>query len=127
MNLQELIARYIEVRDKRDNLTKLYKERAARIDHVLNLMEGALLKLLDDGGMESIRTESGTVFTSTRTSATVADRDAFLEFIKGNEAWIFLENRVSKNAVEQYVTVNEAPPPGINLRVERVVNIRRPK
>jgi hypothetical protein len=56
----------------------------------------------------------------------VADRDAFLHgFVIPNEAWEFLENRVSKSAVEQFKEANNDLPPGLNWREERVVNIRR--
>jgi hypothetical protein len=37
-----------------------------------------------------------------------------------------LEVRVSKTAVEQFREANDDEiPPGVNLRVERVVNVRR--
>lgn len=126
MTIQELVNNYIKTRDRKDALTKLYKEKAAKYEHALDLIEAMLLKTLDENGLESVRTENGTVFTSSRTSATVADREVFLEFVRQNEAWVFLENRVSKNAVEQHIAAYDVPPPGVSLRIERTVNIRRP-
>lgn len=126
MTIQELVARYIETRDKKEAFARQYKDKVAKYDAALAKMEGLLLRTLDSSGMESVKTEAGTAFLSSRTSATVADRDAFIGFVIANEAWVFLENRVSKSAVEQHVDAYDTPPPGVNLRIERTINIRRP-
>jgi hypothetical protein len=76
--------------------------------------------------MDSVKTEFGTAYATTRSSASVADRDTFMEYVKANEEWALLEVRVSKTAVDQYRSANDNElPPGINIREERVVNIRR--
>jgi hypothetical protein len=49
-----------------------------------------------------------------------------MRFVKQNLAWDMLEVRVSKPAVEAHMNEFEGElPPGINLRTERVVNVRR--
>jgi hypothetical protein len=126
MTVQELVAKYIEIRDKKEAFSRQYKDKVAAYDAALGKMEAVLMKTLDSSGMESVKTDKGTVFLSSRSSATVADRDAFIDFVIRSEGWVFLENRVSKSAVEQFVAANEIPPPGVNLRIERTVNIRRP-
>jgi hypothetical protein len=128
MTIKELVAKYIEVRSKKEAFAKEYKAKVAKYDEALNKIEGLLLKNFDSSGMESVKTEMGTAFVSTRTSATVADRDAFMEFVfeLGEAGKAFLENRVSKPAVEDFIAANEMPPPGVSVRVERTVNVRRP-
>jgi hypothetical protein len=77
-------------------------------------------------GMDSVKTEHGTAYTAVRTTASVADREAFMEFVKANEEWSLLEVRASKTAIEQFRdSNNDELPPGVNIRSERVVNIRR--
>ena len=126
MTIKELVARYIDIRTKREAFSKQYKEKVAKYDDALTQIEGLLLKTFDSSGMDSVKTEMGTAFVSTRTSATVADRDAFMEFVFSTDGKSFLENRVSKSAVEDFIAANEEPPPGISVRVERTINVRRP-
>jgi hypothetical protein len=45
--------------------------------------------------------------------------------VRENDDWALLEVRASKSAVEQYRENNNDLPPGISMREERVVNVRR--
>lgn len=125
MKLSDLVAKYIELRDKKAQLKADYDEKAAKLDAVLDQIEGTLLKTFDTAGMDSVKTPFGTAYTTTQTSATVADPDVFRQYVKDNDAWEMFQNRVSKTAVEQYKAVHDDVPPGISWREERVVNVRR--
>lgn len=127
MKLDELIEKYIKVRDKKAQLKKAYEVEAAKLDEVMVKMEAIILKVFEQTGQDSAKTANGTAYTASRTSATVADRDAFLGWVLENpdERAMFLENRVNKTAVEQYKTETEDLPPGVNWRSEIVVNVRR--
>lgn len=127
MTLNELVAQYVEVRDKKEEMRAAYKAKAKKYDEALAKIEAILMKNMDTLGMESARTAGGTCYVSTRSSATVADRDAFLEFVENNGAWDMLESRCAKTAVEQYLEAEGHLPPGINRRVERTLNVNRPK
>lgn len=123
--LEPLVDKYIKLRDAKAKAVKQFKEKMASVDVVLTRMEGTLLKQLNELGIESARAKSGTAYKSTRVSATVADWDQTLDFIKENGAWQMLERRVSKDAVQQYREVHDDLPPGVNWREEVVVNVRR--
>lgn len=125
MNLNELVKKYIQLRDKKAEFKAEYDAKVAQVEQMLGRVEAALLAQFTETGVESVRTDSGTAYVSTRASAGVADWDALLEFIKGQQLWMFLERRVNKTAVEQYKAANEELPPGVNWREEKVVNIRR--
>lgn len=125
MKLSELVAKYIELRDKKAKAKAEYDEKAVRLDAALTQIEGALLKTFDTAGMDSVKTEFGTAYTSVQSTASVADPDVFRQFVKDHDAWEMMQTRVSKAAVEQYKAVHGDIPPGINWREERVVNIRR--
>jgi hypothetical protein len=125
MKLSELVQRYIELRDKKSEIKKEYEARVAKLDVVLEKIEASLLQTFDSAGMDSIKTEFGTAYTSTRSTASVADKDAFFQHVKANENWHLMEVRCSKTGVEQYKAEHDEVPPGISWRAERVVNIRR--
>lgn len=125
MTLNEVVEKYIALRDKKAVLKAKYDQEAGRIDTILDTLEARLLQAFDSTGVESVRTAAGTAYTSTRSSATVADWDAVLSHVRSNGAWELLEHRVNKTAIAQFKAANETIPPGVNWREERVVNIRR--
>lgn len=127
MKLDELVANYIKLRDKKSQLKKQYDEKVAKVDAVMDKMEAIILKTFQDSGIDSARTDAGTAYISTRTSATVASREELFQWIQEDfeERSIFLENRVSKVAVEQFKAANDDLPPGVNFRSELVVGVRR--
>ncbi|MFZ9326825.1 MAG: hypothetical protein ACO24H_05130 [Polynucleobacter sp.] len=125
MKLSDLVAKYIEARDRKARLKADYDMAVDRLEKVMEKIEVKLLEVFDQTGMDSVKTEFGTAYTSTRSSASVADREAFMEFVRKKDEWALLEVRASKTAVEQYKDAHSDLPPGINWREERVVNIRR--
>jgi len=125
MKLSDLVQKYIELRDKKYELKHQYEFKAAQLDEVLSKIESKLLHVFDSAGMDSVKTEFGTAYASTRSSSSVADPEAFMQFVIENQEWALIEKRASKLAVEQYKDANGDLPPGVNYREERVVNIRR--
>lgn len=125
MKLSELVAHYISMRDAKASLKAEYEEKLAPIEDKLNKIEAKLLEVFEQTGMESVKTDAGTAYKSTRTTVSVADRDAFMEFVKSGDHWSMMEIRAAKTAVEQYRAANDDLPPGVNWRSEVVVNIRR--
>lgn len=125
MKMSDLVAKYIELRDKKAEYKAEYEVKVGRIEEALDKIEAKLLEVFDTAGMDSVKTEAGTAYVSTRTAASVADRDSFMEFVRTNDEWPLLEVRASKAAVEEYRSQHDDLPPGINWREERVVNIRR--
>lgn len=125
MKLSEAVSLYIQMRDKKAQMKADFEASIAPLNEKMEKLEAKLLDVFNKTGMDSVKTESGTAYTTTRTTASVADRDAFMEYVKANEEWALLEIRAAKAAVEQYRAVHDDIPPGVSIREERVVNIRR--
>lgn len=125
MNLEVLVTKYIAARDKKQAIMDEAKQKAAKIDAVLEKIEGVILQSFNETGAESVKTAMGTAYKSTRTSVTVADWDAALNFIREGEHWEMLERRVSKKAVEEFKEETGDFPPGLSTRVEVTINVRR--
>lgn len=123
--MDELASKYLQIREKKQELVNQHKEKVAQIDAVLAKLEIAMLEELNDAGIESARTKAGTVYKTTQKRVGVADWDTVLEFIRQNEYWTMLERRVNKTAVEQWETEEGALPPGLNIHSEIKVNVRR--
>ena len=123
--MDELVSKYISLRDAKAKIVAKQKEEVAKIDGVLDQIEAALLQSFQELGTESIRTKEGTAYKQVRTSATVADWDVLLAYIRKHELWQMLERRVSKDAVREFREANGEIPPGVNTREEIVINVRR--
>jgi len=125
MQMDDVVERYIKLRDAKDKLRAHQKAEMAKLDTVMDQLEVMLLAELNDKGLEAAKTSHGTVYKSVKTQAGVADWDALLSYIQANGLWTMLERRVSKDAVVQFREANNDLPPGVNWREEVSVNIRR--
>lgn len=126
MKLSEAVSLYIKLRDQKAQMKADFEASVAPLTEKMDKLEAKLLEVFNQTGVDSVKTEFGTAYATVRTSASIADRDAFMDFVKANEEWALLEVRVSKTAVDQYRSANDDElPPGVNVREERVVNIRR--
>ena len=121
----ELGEKYIALRDKKKAMDDAHKAKLSKLTDLMDRIEAVLLEEFQRTGAESVRTKAGTAFKSKRTSATVADWDAVLNFIVENNLWAMLEHRVAKTVVEEYKTEHGDLPPGVNWREELTINIRR--
>ena len=86
----------------------------------------------NEGGLTSVKTEYGSLHTITRTSASCADKDAYMDWIKNTGNWDFLEVRPAKAMIETYMDeVDESTgkkhglPPGINWSAKLTVGMRK--
>ena len=125
MKLSEAVEMYIKMRDKKAAMKADFDASIAPLNDNMEKLEAKLLDVFNKTGMDSVKTEFGTAYATTRSTASIADREVFMDYVKANEEWSLLEARVSKTAVEQFRSIHDDLPPGVNVRTERVVNVRR--
>lgn len=123
IDVSKLIADYVMIRDKKAELVSEHKTQLERFDRALKKIEGLLGDAL--GSAESIKTPSGTAYRSIRTSATVKDRDALIDYIKLNDAWGLIPSRVNETAVAELLEVTGELPPGVTVARRATINVRR--
>ena len=126
MNTEQMIAQYIKLRDKVDLLTKQFEESLAPYKMGMQALEGAVTIEMDKLGVDSIKCNGvGTAFRKTTTSAKVADREAFMDFVFDGRREGFLTTHVSKEAVEEWIEQNQSPPPGVDVAFIKKTQFRR--
>jgi phage host-nuclease inhibitor protein Gam len=125
MKLSDAVNLYIKMRDKKAQMKAEFDASVAPLNEKMEKLEAKLLEVFNKTGMDSVKTEFGTAYTTTRVTASVADREIFMTHVRENDDWAMLEVRASKSAVEQYRETHNDLPPGISMREERVVNVRR--
>lgn len=124
-NVEAIVGAYIKVRDEVAQIKASHKAQLEPYVQALDKLEAQMLQVLSDAGVESMKTSVGTAYRSERTSVTVADKSAFMDYIESNKAFDLLDVRANKTAVEGFMAENQDVPPGVNIRREVAVNFRR--
>lgn len=79
--LDQVIARYIEIRDEKADFEKKYKEEKAVYDAKLEKIEAYLLRKMDVDGATSIKTDCGTAFKKLNANVSLNDPELFKNFV----------------------------------------------
>lgn len=119
------VAQYVLLRDGLKGADDDHKKKTAGAREYMKRLEGFFLENLNASGSESVRTAAGTVYRTTRRSATVADADVFRKYVAENEAFDLVDFRANAPAVDEYISENGAPPPGVNFQLSITVGVRR--
>lgn len=126
MNIDDLVKKYIEVRDFMKIKAEAFDAEMKPYSTALVAIEGALAMEMDRLGADSIKTEHGTPYRSTIMSPKVTDRDAFLDFVAAENAFEFFTAAIAKEAVKTYMEEHgDALPPGVEVAYIKKINIRR--
>lgn len=126
LSADQIIAAYVKHRNEKERLTADYKSNVKVIDEKLKKLEVWLQMWLSSQNINSVNTDAGTAYKTTVEQATVSDMNAFIEFVKENEAWHLLEKRVSKTGIREMLDADEPIPPGVNWYVTTAINVRKP-
>lgn len=119
------VAQYIQVRDAISSLKEKHEAELKPLVETQNLLTGWLQEFMDAAGAENVKTSHGTCYQSTRYTASLADPEAFMNFVKSTSNYDLLDRKANVTAVREYVDGNNALPPGVNLSAIKTVGVRR--
>ena len=123
---EQLVARYIQLRTAK---SARVKEQEAEIEANFNAHMTAIAQLmlmrLNERGANNTKTDAGTAYKKRSVSATVDNRDKFLNYVIEHSAWALLTNHVSKEQVEAIVELTGSPPDGVKISEAVVVNFKK--
>lgn len=120
-----LVEKYIALRDKKKEITERHKKELEPYNLNLGLMEAALLDILLSNKADNMKLAVGTFYKTTRTSAVVTKWADVLDFVREKDAWELLEARVSSTAAQAILEETKAPIPGVEIKRETSLNVRR--
>lgn len=124
-SIDELVGQMVKLRDTLKEADEAHKAKTAVARAYKEQIEGKLLEKLNEIGGESVKTEHGTAYRTTRRSASIADGDAFRSFVIGNDAYDLVDWRANANAVDDFIKSAGTPPPGVNFSTAFTVGVRR--
>ena len=122
---QKRVGQYVKVRDALREMEDAHKENVKPFVEVQNELTAWFMEHLEKCGATSVKTTEGTVYSSTRYSASLEDPKAFMDYVIANNAWDLLDRKANATAVRDFVETNHSPPPGAKLSAIRTVGVRR--
>lgn len=124
-NLAKRTQQYVQVRDTIKEIEAKHKEELAPYKDILNQLEGTISAFLDANGLDSLKTEHGTCYKSTRYTASLADAEAFMAYVIKTERYELLDRKANVTAVRAFVQDEKNLPPGVNLTSVQTLGVRR--
>lgn len=125
IRVDEVIAKYISLRDQKDTIAAQAKAQTQEIDKQLDLIGAWLLNEANTQGVTSLACDIGTAFVKETDFAGVQNWDQTLDFIRANGMWQMLKKDVAKGAVKEFIEANGVPPPGVNWGSKKEIQVRR--
>jgi len=120
-DISPIVKHYVALRDQKAEIEARHKEELEPIRKDMDMIEGALMKVLQDGGQKSAKTDFGTAYISEVESIKIIDRDAVIDTVAEQGVWDVLNISVAKkNYREAGVEL-----PGIDISTTRKLNVRR--
>ena len=118
---------YVQIRDKIKEIKERHKAELGPLLAIQEQLAGLIRAFMDANGLENLRTENGSCYTTTRYTASLADPDAFMEFVKSTGRFELLDRRANATAVRDYVAEHNELPTGCNLSAIQELGVRRAK
>lgn len=121
--LDTLCKIYVKMRNK---ISELNKE-IAQIEEQKEQISIAMRDQLKSLGIQSVRTDHGTVTVVKKTRFYTQDWDSFKQFVLENQAVDLLERRIAQTNMTQFLEENPGlVPPGLNAESKFDVSVRKP-
>lgn len=121
----EKVAAYIRLRDYKQQAEKSFSESMQRVYQGMEKLENEMLQDLQAAGVDSMAGPSGTVYRNTQMSATVENRDDFMQHVKAHNLWEALDVKANKTFVRSYMDETQETFPGVKVTLRHTVGVRR--
>jgi len=117
---------FVKLRDMKAEIEERHKDELAPIKQAMDDLKELMKKGLDALAAESVKTSSGTVSFTTKSSAAIADMDAFWTYVVTTGQFELLDRRANVTAVRDHIVNQKNPVPGVNYTEYRDIGVRRP-
>ena len=120
VNTEKLAKIYVKIRDKRRELER----QVAELKEQQDLVGSQLLEICKAEGAQTIRTQFGTVSRRITKNYWTSDWDSFFKFLKENDAFSLMQQRINSTNMAQFLEENpDLHPPGLNADVNQTIVI----
>ena len=128
ISIEKLTRVYIKMREKKAEVTHELEEKIAELDESMKKVKSAILDHMKEIGAESLRTESGSIYRTVRTTYSTNDWESMNKFILEHSVPELLEKRIHQTNMKVFLEEHpDVLPPGLNANMEYSVTIKRSK
>jgi hypothetical protein len=125
LDLERLAKVFINLREARSALARKFNEEDEELKKKQGLVQAVVLDFLNKTKQKSASTALGTFYKQLDIKPTGSDWEAFYAWVKENDAFDFLERRIKKSEVADYMERHDGEaPPGVSVLREFVVRVR---
>jgi hypothetical protein len=123
IDFEKRVAQYVKLRDMKKEMADRHKAEIAPLNDLMEKLESLFLANLTT--QDSAKTKSGTVYKTTKKTASLSSPDEFMHFVIGSGHWDLLDRKANVVAVEEFIEEHKAEPPGVKFTTKEEVGIRR--
>jgi hypothetical protein len=126
MPVEKRVKLFIKTRAAKSAAQKEFDEIETQFKQIMQVCESSMLRDADAQGVTGFSTPWGTTYAAETAKYSVADENAFYNFVRTSGDLDFFERRVSSTHVQQWMEQNGGNlPPGLNSFRERVMRVRK--
>ncbi len=126
MTADKLVTAYIKIRTKREQLKTAYEEEDNALRMQQDMISEELLEICKNIGADSLKTTAGTASKTVKTRYWTSDWGSMYDFIKQNDTFHLLEQRIHQTNIKKFLEDNpDLLPPGLNSDSRYTITIRK--
>lgn len=125
MDNDKLVAVYIKMRDKKDQLRKEMELQIADIEAKMDKISSKLLEHMETTNSDGIRTAHGTVSKSITQRFWAPDWDQFREFVEEHGSLDLFERRIHQGNMRAFMEEHPELVPPINADSKVTIRVTR--
>lgn len=125
LTVADKVDAYIKIRDFKKSAEDEFKKSMTRVLQAMDKLEAELLDELNKAGVNSMSGASGVAYVNTVMSATVENRENFLDHVRKTKMWEALDVKANKTFVKEYIEEHGESLPGLKVTQVKTVGVRR--
>lgn len=110
----DMIAKFHEIKAALEIAQEAFDTKWKPYREAMQALQTACGAELTKQGLQNFKSDAGTAYLRKSDSVTVTNRDDFVKFVLDDHLE-FLDARVLKDPVRDWVDKHEAPPPGVKI------------
>ena len=122
--IDKWVEQYIALRNRMKELEDYFEEYMKPYKEAKDKLAGHMLEMLDAAGIESAKTEQGTVYIYPRSNASLSDPDAFMDYVAEHGLYELMDRRANSTACREFAEEHGELPPGVKLTTIRTIGVR---
>lgn len=125
VNVDNVIAAYLKLRDQRSQLKKEYDTNDAVLKDKMEKLEVWLMQQMQVANATQMGSVYGTAYQQTVMKGNCSDWPSFWSFLQETGRFDMMEKRVAVKTIQSYYEETGQLPPGINVNPELRVVVRK--